>query len=220
KLPQDQPNQIQLIALDIEKREINSWPIVYNPLASNGEHVAPGDFVPDNAGNNLRNQQLHLPDHFDRQTRTTPPTPSAPDLSAFYTEYRNKLSGQFISWDLRGVGVTQAGGAGKPVRGGLEEMYVPLRLGEGYSINNLEKGAVLTPADLMRCDTPLAIRGNAGAGKTTWMRWTFRRLLDDENAFPVMIELRRLVRDWSERPDQARNLETYMERWIADFVGE
>ncbi|MCP4687295.1 MAG: NACHT domain-containing protein, partial [Desulfobacterales bacterium] len=120
----------------------------------------------------------------------------------------------------RGVGVTQTGGAGKPVRGDLEEMYVPLRLGEGFDINELDRGAVLSPADLARRETPLAIRGNAGAGKTTWMRWTFRRLLDNEAAFPIMVELRRLMRDWKEHPDQARNLETYMEKWIADFVGE
>lgn len=118
------------------------------------------------------------------------------------------------------MGATEAGGLGRPARGVLEKMYVPPRLGEGFDINKLEEGTVLTPEDLMQRKTPLVIHGNAGSGKTTWMKWTFRHLLIIENAFPIMIELRRLLRDWSERPDQARNLKTYMEKWIADFVGE
>ncbi len=118
------------------------------------------------------------------------------------------------------MGVTQSGGAGRPGRGALEEMYVPLRLGKGFDINKLDRGAVLAPADLMGRKKPLVTRGNAGEGKTTWMQWTFRRLLDNKNLFPIMIELRRLVRDWSDDRREAQNLETYKGKWIADFVGE
>jgi len=69
-----------------------------------------------------------------------------------------------------------------------------------------EPGAVIEPAALLARKQPLIVRGPAGAGKTTWLRWTFRRLLDaDEHpdAVPLFIELRVLARIWDHICSQA-----------------
>jgi hypothetical protein len=81
--------------------------------------------------------------------------------------------------------VAQAGTAGRPIEATLDDMYVPLRLGEGYDLRELRKEHVLMPQNLRRLKQPLAIRGPAGSGKTTWMRWMFRRLLHDEKTLPL-----------------------------------
>jgi hypothetical protein len=118
--------------------------------------------------------------------------------------------------------VAQAGAAGRPIEATLDDMYVPLRLGEGYDLRELTKGHVLTPQNLRRLKQPLAIRGPAGSGKTTWMRWMFRRLLRDDKTLPLMVELRRLARIWYTpgRPDPERFLDAYLEDLVVDQVGE
>ncbi len=53
------------------------------------------------------------------------------------------------------------------------------------------------------------------------MRWTFRKLLSDDEALPIMVELRRLARNWQkpDAPSEHRSLDTYLEDWVAEYVG-
>ena len=64
------------------------------------------------------------------------------------------------------MGVTQSGGAGKPIEANLDEMYLPLRLAEGYEPQNQTKGQSISPEEVLGRAKPLVIRGIAGAGKT------------------------------------------------------
>ena len=140
----------------------------------------------------------------------------------FLRLYRQRLAPTFSRWDLAHVGVVQTGGAGKPIEATLDDMYLPLRLAEGFDIKKTNLGAPITPEDLLARDRPLVIRGPAGAGKTTWMRWTFRRLLERDDAFPVMLVLRDLARRWQDPAGchgAARALDTFLETWVADRLG-
>ena len=66
------------------------------------------------------------------------------------------------------------------------------------------------------------MRGPAGSGKTTWMRWMFRRLLHDEKTLPLMVELRRLARFWYTpgQPDPEHFLDAYLNDLVVDQPGE
>jgi TIR domain/NACHT domain len=139
----------------------------------------------------------------------------------FVEVYRRAFSSLYSRWDLGSVGVAQSGGAGEPIVADLDHMYLPLRLGEGYDIRQTNRGMVLGPAELLARNRPLVIRGAAGSGKTTWMRWTFRRLLDPAlDALPVMVVLRDLAARWKDRTRQGaeRSLDAFLEAAVAQHL--
>ncbi|MBF0294092.1 MAG: TIR domain-containing protein [Magnetococcales bacterium] len=135
---------------------------------------------------------------------------------AFVTAYRKRFHGKFQKWDLAHTGVVQAGGAGAPIEAGLEEMYTPLRMGEEYDIEELDHGAIIAPDDLKVRKKPLIVKGIAGSGKTTWLRWTFRRMLSDPEVLPLFVELRTLAKNWSEVKPGERSLDHFLATELAD----
>lgn len=140
----------------------------------------------------------------------------------FIADYRKSLSALYSSWDLGSVGIVQASGTGPPTKATLDEMYVPLRLGKGFDALKVDRGDVIGPETLISRGRvkQFVIRGAAGAGKSTWMRWTFRRLLSHAKAFPIMMELRRLAQVVQAAPmGRERSLQNYLQRWAEQFLG-
>jgi SIR2-like protein len=92
-------------------------------------------------------------------------------------KYRRAIRRWFSRWNIGPV-ATSAGGLGQTLTAELDTMYIPLRLSmESERAQRLE-GAQLLPEALLQRERPSVIRGPGGTGKTTWMRWTFRRLLE------------------------------------------
>jgi hypothetical protein len=116
--------------------------------------------------------------------------------------------------------VAQSGGANKPIEAKLDEMYLPLRLSTGFDPSDVDKGSVYSPLALLSRDKPVVIRGIAGSGKTTWMRWTFRALLKDKDTFPMIVELRRLASSWMQGSTggEQRSLDNYLQGWVSEYV--
>jgi len=141
---------------------------------------------------------------------------------AFVRAYRQRHAHAFSHWDLRSVGVAQPGGVGRPIASGLDAMYLPLRLAEGFDLAATDEGKPLPAEELLRRNKPLVIRGPAGVGKTTWMRYTFRRVLQHPGALPLMLVLRDLARHWAQPGCEgvARSLDAFLESRIADRLGK
>ncbi|MEM6455192.1 MAG: NACHT domain-containing protein [Acidobacteriota bacterium] len=81
----------------------------------------------------------------------------------------------------------------------LAAVYVSPRLGEGSG--GEAHGEALPVEALLHRTRPLVLRGAAGSGKTTWLRWAFHRLLRHDEALPVLLRLgdvsrRRQIEDW------------------------
>lgn len=133
----------------------------------------------------------------------------APELADVIERYRARKSGAFERWDLRAVGPTSMNGR-RPTMVMLDEMYIPLRFAPRFDSGILNRGAPIHPDDLLRPRRPQVIIGAAGSGKTTWMRWTFRRLLEDSGAIPFFLELRTIAAAWKTAKDAAQSIETYL----------
>ncbi len=222
KLPQDEPASVRLIRLDPEEEEVQALSLVYEARLRLDGELEQGAFVEDPAEPEPYGKRLDLPPSFETAA-TVQGSQTATGLSVpFLQTYRQAMNRAFSRWDLKPVGVTQAGGAGRPIEAALDEMYIPLRLAEGLDIKKTHRGRVMRPEDLLAGRNPQVIRGPAGAGKTTWMRWTFRRLLEIDQAFPLMLVLRDLARRWQGPNCQgaARSLDAFLESWIAEWMGK
>ncbi|MBF0141690.1 MAG: metallophosphoesterase [Magnetococcales bacterium] len=202
-LPRDHPHACQLVLLSPCAREgssIHVLPLRYHPQADTDGHVQAGSFVPDS--NLVYHQTMVLPEGFCSGGSATdkPPPVSEPDaptddwIDDFVTEYRQRLKARFGRWEFSGV--VAPGGAVKPLDVALDDMYLSLRFGENTDPDVLDDGQVIGPDALLARTKPLVIRGGAGTGKTTWMRWSFRQLLDRKDTLPVFLELRALSALW------------------------
>ncbi len=223
KLPEDEPLSLRFIELDTRKKEIRARSLIFDPRGRTEGELRRGSFVPDPIELTGYLKPLDLPPGFEpsKKTPKVPKGKAPASSSAFIRSYRLSLGASFARWDLAPVGVAQTGGAGKPIEAGLDEMYLALRLAEGFAINNTKRGEPITPEALLARNHPLAIRGAAGAGKTTWMRWTFRRLLREERALPLMLVVRDLARYW-QTPGchgAARSLVSFLDAWAAERMG-
>jgi TIR domain/NACHT domain len=138
----------------------------------------------------------------------------------FLAAYRRAFSALYSRWNLASVGVPPPMGAGSPIEARLDEMYLPLRLAKEYDIQRTSEGAPLSPAELLKRERPLMVRGAAGTGKTTWMRWTFRQLLDPKfEALPIMLVLRDIAVLWKDRARQdERSLDDFLKTWVAQYL--
>ncbi len=136
-------------------------------------------------------------------------------------QYRRRVSGLYDRWDLSSVGISPSEAGTKPIEVRLDDIYLPLRLAKADDPDKNAAGAVLSSTALVLRDRPLVIRGVGGAGKTTWVRWTFRRLLGNDGAFPIAIELRRLAASWGKptTPQQERSIEGYTQALLTEYTG-
>lgn len=219
KLPGDQPNMMHLIRMDPGNEQVQSVLRVFTPRARAEGHVQSGHFTVDPANAKGTPLQLSVPDGFrEKVSAPDPASVEAGKALDFIQEYRTRLKKRFERWDLRGVGAVQAGGAGKPIEATLDDMYLPLRLAEDFNPEKLGEGSSLEPSMLIARQRPLVVRGSAGSGKTTWMRWTFRRLVELPGAIPFMIELRRLAYVWNKT--EARGAERTLDAYLREAVAE
>ena len=226
-LPKDEPASFRLISLDLKKKEIRARSLVFYVRARAEGEVKKGFFVPDPAEPDGYTQTLDFPPGFsaskekEKATRKAGGKGKLGPSPEFLQTYRQRLGSLFSRWDLAFAGVTQAGGAGRPIEATLDHMYLPLRLAQGFDLENTNQGERISPDTLVTRRTPLVVRGSAGAGKTTWLRWTFRRLLEQEDAFPLIIVLRDLARRWQdpECKDADRSLDAFLSGWLAQQLG-
>lgn len=146
------------------------------------------------------------------------------ELQAALRVYRLHRRAAFERWDLRGAGAAQAGRNRRPVEATLDEMYVPLELGrslEGARRQpsegpTAEQPAPVSPEHLLTRRCPMVLLGNAGSGKTTWMRWTYRRLLSMDAALPFFLELRAIAKDWAELAASPQPIRALLEKRLRD----
>lgn len=219
KLPADQPNMMHLVRIDPASEKVQSVLRIFDPRARAEGHVQSGHFTVDPANAQGAPLRLSVPEGFRRrQAAPNPISMEAGKVQDFIQEYRTRLKKRFERWDLRGVGAVQAGGAGKPIEATLDDMYLPLRLAEGFEPERVDAGRVEEPSTLIARQEPLVVRGSAGSGKTTWMRWTFRRLVEMPGAIPFMIELRRLAYVWAST--EARGAGRTLDAYLRDVVAE
>jgi calcineurin-like phosphoesterase family protein len=167
-------------------------------------------------------------------------------LQQFVEYYRKHTVALHSSYDLKNLGVLP-GEIRKTAAPQLDELYLPLRFAKTFDINEMDKGQALDVAALLRLLTnrsgslsrttsepaqtglelslnqqqrerSLSIMGNAGAGKTTWMRYTFRRMREDDHTLPFLIELRSVAKFWQETAGYNRTIEAYLEHWLAEYA--
>jgi 3',5'-cyclic AMP phosphodiesterase CpdA len=217
-LPQDEPLSFRLIELDPEGGKLRALSLVFDVRARTKGEVRWGAFLPDPAEPGGYLQRLDLPTGFVCETGK-PLSKETGTSVAFLRTYRQAFGQAFARWDLS-VGVVQSGGANRPIEAALDDMYQPLRLAAGFNTDKT-LGAPIEKEVLLARSHPLAIRGPAGAGKTTWIRHTFRRLMRMESAVPLMLVVRDLARRWQE-PDckgAERALDTFLDAWAAERIG-
>lgn len=159
--------------------------------------------------------------------------------------YRQRLSGLYSSYDLKNLGVLP-GDVTRAQSPMLDDLYMPLRFDETFDIDKTNLGILLIPKELLSLlyskvanfhlmvskritkgqETPefqrrsLAITGGPGSGKTTWLRYTFRRMREHLRTLPIPIELRMLATYWYAPTTQKKeqHLEAYLEQWIQSQV--
>lgn len=143
-------------------------------------------------------------------------------LDNFIASYRKRLSCNYERWELQSVGVNPGLGGRRPVVAHLDEMYLPLRFAEGVGMRGAKRGGCLHTWALLNAKRPIILRGSAGAGKTTWMRFAFRAFLRLREALPVMVVLRDLARRWNQPGcvDEARSLDAIIQGHISEHMAD
>ncbi|MEO5371617.1 MAG: TIR domain-containing protein [Magnetococcus sp. DMHC-1] len=216
----DHPNTCRLITLTHGQMQARS--LVYAPLRSLPGELEPGGWGKDPNETDFLQQQIHLSVQQPPNGEPVIEPASTPKIDAssynnikFLQEYRQRLGFLYDRWDLRHTGPAQAGGVhGKPIDATLDQMYLPLRFGEGYDPGKLDRGIIYFPDEILDLQNQLVICGVAGCGKTTWMRWTFRQLLKREGVFPLLLELRELAVEWGNMPNKNIRFESFLAVWV------
>lgn len=227
ELPRNQPNCVTLVVLDRGARSVACQPLRYEATVTPCDGLQPGTWTRDPRHQNGYRPACWSPPIRAQATSARRAPTSAPSVhSAFVAEYRARMSGRFESLDLKHVGVAQEGGTDRPIDPRLDELYIPLRFDSEIGARQTgaadapDPGHVLSVEDLVRRERSLIVRGPAGAGKTTWLKHTFRRMLRDDSALPFTIELRGVARCWSERAKgQERCLDSYLHDAVAEHLG-
>jgi hypothetical protein len=222
KLPKDQPVVMQLIRLDPAAAQLHAVLLTYEPDAHLPGEVRPGRFLLDAQTRADRPINLSLPPSLrgrfraevarDRVPEVGPdsrPRPRAPEVAAAVAAYRTRKAGSFERWDLRTAG-PQPTVSNRPVEITLDEMYIPLRFAAEQDPSRFDRGAPIMSDDLLQPRRPQVVIGGAGSGKTTWMRWTFRRLIRDPRAMPFFLELRAIAAAWKTPQDAGRAVDLYL----------
>jgi 3',5'-cyclic AMP phosphodiesterase CpdA len=228
-LPADEGVVVHLVRVEPERPALRSLLLRYEPGLRQSGQVVPGAFA--TAHDGVVELTLSLPRGLPERKAAPAPAPAVD--SGLVGAYRRAFAGTLNQWDLA-VGAHHIGARPPGDMPGLDDMYQPLRLAAdvergmvrwpfAQDRNPDEPGAVIDPAALLAREQPLIVRGPAGAGKTTWLRWTFRSLLDASkhpDALPLFIELRALVRAWEGVPEKDRTLDGYLAIRLAAVMGE
>lgn len=140
------------------------------------------------------------------------------EFGTFLRAYRARWSATCNGWRLH-AGLAAGGRGRSPAT--LEQMYQPIRLGSGGGPERSDAGEVLLPEDLLRRRQPIIVRGPAGSGKTTWLRWIFRQLLRMEgDALPFLIALREVAQRWNSGCQGAeRSIDAYLDDLVTGQMG-
>jgi len=214
ELPENEPLSFRLVELQHGVAEARVWSFVYKPRNLSKTRVEKGAFRLDDAEDQPRDLPIRAPK--GQAATTLPPGKLSQEQEAFLRVYRKAFEVDFAPWESSTWGVQPAGGFRRS-HALLDEMYLPLRLAEGWNPQKLDQGSVLGPAMLLARKKPLLIRGQAGAGKSTWVKYTFRRLVREEGTFPLLLVLRNLALSWT--PDvkgEDRSLLSYLENKIGE----
>ena len=168
-------------------------------------------------GDRLETELARIAAEIAQMLKAAPLSARLAKKDQFLASFRKRLTHEYSRWGGT-VSVPQSRGASRPIEAYLDVMYLPLRLTEGFDISKTDRGGTISPEDLLKREEPLVIRGPGGSGKTTWMRWTFRRLLGIESALPLMLVLRDLAAGWQDRTREGadRALDTFLESWVAE----
>jgi predicted NACHT family NTPase len=143
------------------------------------------------------------------QVIEAPARPRGPDLHAAMAAYRARKTGSFERWELRTAGPQPTAG-NRPAEVTLDDMYIPLRFDADLDPSKLDRGAPMVAGDLLQRRRPRVVIGSAGSGKTTWMRWTFRRLIREPRAVPFFLELRVIAAAWKTPQDAGQPVDRYL----------
>lgn len=142
------------------------------------------------------------------------------NLNEFICEYPQRMVEAFTRWEMSSLFGSRLINA-RPVDVDLDQMYLPTRLSPGDG-GQEKTNQVMSVEELLARNRPLIVRGPGGAGKTTWMRWLFRSLIDNEVAFPIMLEVRQLANHWgnpSAHRGQERSLDWFLDTSIVEWLG-
>lgn len=134
------------------------------------------------------------------------------------TAYRTALAGRHARWS---PGIVHGSATLHAHAATFEDMYQPLRLRfrPGEAEDRSREGDLYLPARALLAEKkPLAISGGPGSGKTTWIRSSFRALIQDHDAFPVLITLRELARTWRGLTPTERTLDAGIAAAIREHV--
>ncbi len=133
-----------------------------------------------------------LRDHLTEAIRQwTPEESPLPKKKGFdFAEYRARF-GVAPAWDLAKVGVSQAPGD-RIINAGLSDIFQPLRVHQNDDPTETDLGEPLGADDVLALKRGLVLQGAAGSGNTTWMRHTFHQLIQRDDVFPILVELRSL----------------------------
>lgn len=230
-LPTDTPPSCQLIHYGVasEQQRLEVYPLVYDSRFRIEGELLTGAFALDRAAGAQYSQELRLPKKWLEGARIVAQShPRWVKTTSFEQAYRQRAESLFADWDLRNLGIAQAGGT-EPMVSNLEEIYQPLHFAKTSGTARTATGLEFTPDALAKLTyrgykhpTPMMMRGPAGSGKTTWMRYTFRRLITRDDVLPIMVALRDVARDW-QREDcrgAARSIDTFLDNWVTQHVGE
>jgi 3',5'-cyclic AMP phosphodiesterase CpdA len=222
KLPRDQPVVMQLIRLDPADAQLRAVLLSYDPTARLTGEVHPGRFILDAQTRSDRPIGLSLPPSVRGRFRSVAASSDVPEvaatrrsashvsnLAAVIAHYNARKKGSFAAWELRTAGPHPTLD-NRPIEITLDEMYIPLRFGAESDPAKLDRGVPITASDLLHHRRPLVVVGPAGSGKTTWMRWTFRRLVEDPRTVPFFLELRSIGAAWKTPQDAVRPIDSYL----------
>lgn len=197
-VPAHEPSAIQLLRIDPIELTLQVGTLRYEPRANTLGRSELGAFVTDELSRGSAASPLSIPSALrGRRSAASPATIRIwADTAPAVLTYRRHKRDSFKRWDLRGTG-GPAVANNAPVDATLDDMYVQLAFSD-------ERGETwsLTPDEIISSVHSSIVLGTAGAGKTTWMRWTFRRLIERDklSAVPFFLELRNIARLWKDTP--------------------